>query len=130
MTRSARKTRFPCDLPSRMGVSPRAQAGPGPGRGGVVESVGAGIPVEPSPGASPPTDSGTRITGNCGSVPDRPQGALIPAMKSFVDNVLVPALVRSYIAEMKCEKPLARDPGASVECAVTHTTTIPKGVET
>ncbi len=83
MTRRARKTRFlaqtttmtlNAQLDSRVGVSPSAKdAEPWLGRGGVVESVGARIPVEPRRRASPPSDSGAQITTNCATLPAREQ---------------------------------------------------------
>jgi len=47
---------------------------------------------------SAPTNS-VMQTAQVARKPKRDQGALTPAMRSFVDNVLVPALVRSYLAE-------------------------------
>jgi len=69
------------------------------------EIVGARVPALPH-------------TSNCATLPGRARDALTPAIKSFVDNVLVPALVRSYLVEMNCENPLPRDLGPGVKCAV------------
>ena len=55
-------------------------------------------------------ESGISTRTNCGSLSVRGQqiGDLPPELKSWVDNVIVPALVREYLAEMRSEEQLAQ----------------------
>lgn len=43
---------------------------------------------------------------------------LDPALKSWLDNVIVPALVRGYLDEMRMGKEFASDPERELESAV------------
>ena len=45
---------------------------------------------------------------------------LSPQLKSWIDNVLVPALVRQYLARLECEKKLAIEAEPTVESAPAH----------
>ena len=40
-----------------------------------------------------------------------------PALKSWLDNVIVPALVGEYLREMRIGKEFASDPGRELESA-------------
>jgi len=42
---------------------------------------------------------------------------LDPALKSWLDNVIVPALVGEYLREMRIGKEFASDPGRELEFA-------------
>ena len=45
---------------------------------------------------------------------------LTPELKAWLDSVIVPALVREYIARLKAEKSLASESEPTVEFASAH----------
>ncbi len=49
------------------------------------------------------------------------KSALSPQMRSWVDNCLVPILVREYLAEMEREKSACSEGEPVAECATTRT---------
>lgn len=48
------------------------------------------------------------------------QGRLPAALKSWIDNCVVPALVRGFLARLECEKMLATEAEPTVESAPAH----------
>ena len=48
------------------------------------------------------------------------RSALSPQMRSWVDNCLVPILVREYLAQLECEKSLAPEAKAAVDSPPAH----------
>ena len=48
------------------------------------------------------------------------QHGLPPAVKDWLDNVVVPALVRQYLLQLEPEKSLATSAGATVQSALAH----------
>ena len=52
---------------------------------------------------------------------DRP---VPPAVKNWLDNVIVPALVREYLVEMKREKAACSEIEPVAECAAESTATV------
>ena len=47
--------------------------------------------------------------------------SLTPELRSWLDNVIVPALVRQYLTEQQPEKSLAISAGPTVQSALAHT---------
>ncbi len=45
---------------------------------------------------------------------------LTPELRSWIDNCVVPALVREYLVRLECEKRLASSAEATVESAPAH----------
>ncbi len=45
---------------------------------------------------------------------------LTPELRSWIDHVIVPALVRQYLTERQPEKSLATSAGATVQSASAH----------
>ena len=59
----------------------------------------------------------------------KPNGnsALSPELKSWVDNCLVPILVREYLEEIEREKSTCSEGEAVAECLATRTATVEEG---
>ncbi len=55
------------------------------------------------------------------------QGRLPAALKSWIDNCVVPALVREYLARLECEKMLATEAEPTVESAPAHAAVAEEG---
>ncbi len=83
----------------------RAQAGQGKNSIGSVPSLRARISNK---------DRGARMSSNGHN------SALSPQLKSWLDNVVVPALVRQYLAQLEGEKSLAPDAEPVVESRPAH----------
>ncbi len=49
------------------------------------------------------------------------KSTLSPQMRSWVDNCLVPILVREYLARLECEKSLAPSAEPAVDSPPAHT---------
>ena len=45
---------------------------------------------------------------------------LMPELRSWIDNVVAPALVREYLAQLECEKSLATSGEPTVKSATAH----------
>ena len=57
----------------------------------------------------------------------RTGNGLSPELKGWLDNVVVPALVRAYLAEMEREKSACSDGEVVAEFATTRTATVEEG---
>ncbi len=55
------------------------------------------------------------------------QGRLPAALKSWLDNVVIPGLVREYLARLECEKMLATEAEPTVESAPAHAAVAEEG---
>ena len=55
------------------------------------------------------------------------QGRLPAALKSWIDNCVVPALVRGFLARLECEKRLASSVEATVESAPARAAIVEEG---
>jgi hypothetical protein len=51
----------------------------------------------------------------------RTGNGLSPELKSWIDSVIVPALVREYLARLECEKSLAPSAEPAVDSPPAHT---------
>ncbi len=57
----------------------------------------------------------------------RTGNGLSPELKSWIDSVIVPALVKEYIAELEREKSACSEGEPMAECAATRTATVEEG---
>ncbi len=52
---------------------------------------------------------------------------LTPSLRSWLDNVVIPGLVREYLARLECEKMLATEAEPTVESAPAHAAVAEEG---
>ncbi len=57
----------------------------------------------------------------------RTDSGLSSELRNWLDNVVVPALVRAYLAEMEREKSACAEVEPVAECATTRTATVEEG---
>ncbi len=59
---------------------------------------------------------------------EKPLAALSPELKAWADGVIVPALMRAWLAQHGPDKDLAPGEGDVVECAASSTASAEEGV--